>query len=125
MPAVETLGAATVLCVDKKGTLTQNRMTLRKLATPTGGVDLSEPRSELPEEHHHVLENAILASKRDPFDPMERALHAAGGQLVMNTEHLHPDWSLAKEYPLTPQLLAVSHAWATGNGDGAVVAAKW
>lgn len=124
MPAVETLGAATVLCVDKTGTLTQNRMTLRKLAVFSSTVDLANHQEELPEELHSLLENAILASKRDPFDPMERALHEAGDRLIKDTEHLHPGWSLAHEYLLTPGLLAVSHAWLTGNGDEVVVASK-
>jgi P-type Ca2+ transporter type 2C len=124
MPAVETLGAATVLCVDKTGTLTQNRMTLRKLATKESVSDLSSLCGTLPEDHQSVLGNAILASKRDPFDPMERALHEAGGRQFKDAGHLHPDWSLVKEYPLSPELLAVSHAWTTANGDEIVVAAK-
>ena len=124
MPAIETLGAATVLCVDKTGTLTQNQMTLRHLAASGAGIDLGTLAGGLPEELHGLLENAILASNRDPFDPMERALHAAGDKLIRDTEHLHPSWSLAREYPLTPNLLAVSHAWCTGKGDEVAVAAK-
>ncbi len=124
MPAVEMLGAATVLCVDKTGTLTQNRMTLREVATAGSAVDLATVEDPLPEELHGLLEYAILASKRDAFDPMEQALHAAGDGLIKDTEHLHPGWSLAREYPLSPGLLAVSHAWRTGDSDEVVVAAK-
>jgi len=124
MSAVEMLGAATVLCVDKTGTLTQNQMTLRKLATAGSTIDLARLDGELPEELHSLLEHAILASKRDPFDPMERALHKAGDRLIKNTEHLHPAWTLVREYPLTPGLLAVTHAWSVGSGDDVVVATK-
>jgi P-type Ca2+ transporter type 2C len=124
MPAVETLGAATVLCVDKTGTLTENRMTLHRLVLSGRSVDLAGFDGPLPEDVHGLLENAILASKRDPFDPMERALHAAGDRLLAGSEHLHPGWSLAREYPLTPGMLAVSHAWRTGVGDEVVVAGK-
>jgi Ca2+-transporting ATPase len=124
MPAVEMLGAATVLCVDKTGTLTQNQMTLRKLATAAGTVDLGTLKGALPAGMHDLLEHAILASKRDPFDPMERALHEAGDRLIKNTGHLHPTWSLVREYPLTPGLLAVSHGWSNGDGDKVVLATK-
>ncbi|MFV8753048.1 cation-translocating P-type ATPase [Nannocystaceae bacterium ST9] len=123
MPAIETLGATTVLCVDKTGTLTQNQMTLRRLAVIDCSIDLAGLATALPEEVHAMLEYAILASKPDPFDPMERALRAAGDQLLGDTEHLHPTWSLVREYPLTPGLLAVSHAWTSETGE-IVVASK-
>ncbi len=124
MPAVEMLGAATVLCVDKTGTLTQNQMTLRKLAIAGSATDLVDLATDLPEQLHSLLEHAILASRSDPFDPMERALHAVGDRFMKDTEHLHPNWSLAREYALAPGLLAVSHAWRSGNGDQVVVSTK-
>ena len=117
MPAIETLGAATVLCVDKTGTLTLNQMTLKRLDVEGHSPDLSKLDSDLPEPVHVLMEYAILASKRDPFDPMERALHTAGKQWLMEAEHLHPGWSLFKEYPLAPELLAVTHVWDCGDGQ--------
>ncbi len=124
MPAIETLGAATVLCVDKTGTLTQNQMTLKKLSIGGRTAVLGADAGDLSEEFHELLENAILASKRDPFDPMELALQAAGDRLLMQTEHLHPEWALLREYPLTPQLLAVSQAWTVDAVGNVVVASK-
>lgn len=78
----------------------------------------------LPEKFHEVLEFGILASKRDPFDPMEKALKQLGDQKLSYTEHLHYDWTFVQEYPLSHQLLALSHVWQAKNSQEYVIAAK-
>ena len=111
IPAVETLGAATALCVDKTGTLTLNRMTVTKLVVHGEPYDLDSKQQLLPERLHEVVEYSILASPADPFDPMEKAMKELGGRTLINTDHLHRDWTLMREYPLSEKLLAMSDVW--------------
>jgi len=124
MPVVETLGAATVLCVDKTGTLTQNRMAVARLHVRGEELDVATPRDSLPENFHELVEYAILASQRDPFDPMEKALRALGETTLAQTEHLHAHWTLVHEYPLSTELLALSHVWRGPDRRHYVIAAK-
>ncbi len=125
VPAVETLGSATVLCVDKTGTLTQNRMTVKSIVVKEETFDAENLTGHgLPETFHEIVEYSILASKRDPFDPMEKAFKKLGEDQLANTEHLHGDWHLLQEYPLSKDLLALSHVWQSPAGTDFIIAAK-
>lgn len=110
---IETLGATTLLCADKTGTITQNEMALRRIWRSGRGHDLSD---ELLAEPRAVIEAAQLASAVQPHDPMDVAVHAAAGP--------HPKIDLVRSYPLTPEFLAVVQVWKTPGRDELVYAAK-
>ncbi len=125
VPTVETLGSARVLCVDKTGTLTLNHMDVSTLFA--GGEYYSvEGREEekLPERFHELVEYSILASQRDPFDPVDKAFQQLGDLALARTEHLHHDWTLEREYPLSQVLLALSHVWRSPDSRDYIIAAK-
>lgn len=123
--AIETPGQTSVLCVDKTGTLTQNRMTVAALSASGRQLDTHalEPQA-LPEAFHELLEYAVLASEIAPHDSMEKAFHRLASEHLADTKHLHPQWNLAREYELSPELLAMSHLWSSGAVPHDVVAAK-
>jgi Ca2+-transporting ATPase len=122
--AIETMGSATVLCTDKTGTLTLNRMTVSRLSMAGAFHEVGAKAAGLPEEFHEIVEYAILASPADPFDPMEKAMRELGERTLVSTEHLHGDWNLVREYPLSDALLAMSRVWESRDRDRLVVAAK-
>ncbi len=105
-PAIEMLGAATVICVDKTGTLTENRMAVQEVfvSPQENGIATTE----------EVLQIAALASEENTADPVDKAVIAA------RPAHISPG-RLIREYPLSSDCMLVAKAYA---GSPIFLAAK-
>ncbi len=120
MKTVETLGSATVICTDKTGTITENKMSLAKLYLLKSNK-ISNTEDIITEDEKQLIRLAMFASEPIPFDPMEIALHNAYKKENVIDER--PHFKMIHEYPIEGKPPMMTHIFENDLGKR-IIAAK-
>jgi P-type Ca2+ transporter type 2C len=97
---VENLGAVSVICLDKTGTITENKMQVKTVYDYDSDL-LVELKDGVKLHNGNVLRYGALASEESPFDAMEKAIVEAYNLFVNDNEH--HQFKMVHEYPLEGQ----------------------
>jgi Ca2+-transporting ATPase len=120
MKTVETLGSASVICTDKTGTITENKMSLAKLFVLSTN-SISNPEEKFNDDDKALIRLAMWASEPIPFDPMEVALHQAYAKANPTDER--PHYKMIHEYPLGGKPPMMTHIFENDSSNR-IIAAK-